>query len=524
MVYRLIVISILLLCTRHFALAAPGKLIVTESKDSFVKLGYEVHESVHLSGGSSKLTKRSEILENRKKYEERLLRREDRKMYYSNTTSEVVIKNHLSIAYMVDIELGVPRQSLNVQLDTGSSDLWVYSSLNPFCSTVNCLENGVYDSQYSNTSNFTGELFNIDYQDTTFATGSVYRDALTVGDYSLDNFQFGVANDSNSSSMVFGIGLKSLESFSEEYDNFPLRLHEDGYIERPVYSLYLNNVNATSGVFLAGAVDTSKFEGQLSVCPLVNLGGTAPSAFYITSNGFNITNSTTSETEFELAIARHPLIFDAGSSELYLPDPVFASLGTAFTGISFIEGLNQYVAECSILNRYSLLMDICGSKYDIPLGFLGMRISQLEELHLLNLDSSNKFLRTGDYCALQIAASGSNAIQVGDSLMRYFYVYFDVEKMLVGVAKATFDALDSETIVPVTGDLPTSAITAPLSKETYAGSLSTPALSDGSEKGPSKSAPSGKKGLTSSSSTVIVPRHSLLMTFCSLICVLFLFC
>lgn len=51
--------------------------------------------------------------------------------------------------YMIDILLGSPTQKVSLQLDTGSSDLWVMGAGNPYC-----IQTGIDDGTYNSTNEF----------------------------------------------------------------------------------------------------------------------------------------------------------------------------------------------------------------------------------------------------------------------------------------------------------------------------------------------------------------------------------
>ena len=99
------------------------------------------------------------------------------------------------------------------------------------------------------------------------------------GGLDLSGLSFAVANKSNSTVGVLGIGLPMLEvtysgkvavadKRSYQYDNFPLFLKRSGAIDATAYSLFLNDETQTSGSVLFGAVDHSKYLGQLYTCLL----------------------------------------------------------------------------------------------------------------------------------------------------------------------------------------------------------------------------------------------------------------
>lgn len=101
--------------------------------------------------------------------------------------------------YLTPVDFGTPPQRLNLQLDTGSGDLWVYGPNLP----PNEIRNQTfYDPSKSSTSSiYPGETWDIQYGSSTKgdrANGSVYWDSVSINALTVANISFGVAEHVNS--------------------------------------------------------------------------------------------------------------------------------------------------------------------------------------------------------------------------------------------------------------------------------------------------------------------------------------
>jgi len=73
---------------------------------------------------------------------------------------EVPVKDYMNTQYFVEVKLGTPAQTFTVVPDTGSSNLWVYSST---CKSVICWYHGTFDGSKSSTYKKKGTPFEISY-------------------------------------------------------------------------------------------------------------------------------------------------------------------------------------------------------------------------------------------------------------------------------------------------------------------------------------------------------------------------
>ena len=81
------------------------------------------------------------------------------------------------------VTIGTPGQALSLQIDTGSSDIWVEVTGSQLCQSRGdpCGASGTYDNTSSTTYHYLNSLFNIQYADGSQA----------AGDYATESFQIG---------------------------------------------------------------------------------------------------------------------------------------------------------------------------------------------------------------------------------------------------------------------------------------------------------------------------------------------
>lgn len=104
------------------------------------------------------------------------------------------------------------------------------------------------------------------------AAGDYVTDTFSIGGTTLDKLQFGIGFTSSSSEGILGIGYQINEvqvgrAGKAAYNNLPAQLVADGAIQSSAFSLWLNDLSASTGSILFGGVDTSKYHGSLETLP-----------------------------------------------------------------------------------------------------------------------------------------------------------------------------------------------------------------------------------------------------------------
>ncbi|CAI4046144.1 hypothetical protein SKDZ_12G1690 [Saccharomyces kudriavzevii ZP591] len=352
----------------------------------------------------------------------------------SNGHEKFVLANEQSF-YSVELAIGTPSQSLTVLLDTGSADLWVPSKGNPYCGSVmDCDQYGVFDKTKSSTFKANkSSPFYAAYGDGTFAQGAFGQDRLKYNGLDLSGLSFAVANESNSTFGVLGIGLPALEvtysgkvavvdKKSYDYDNFPLFLKRSGAIDATAYSLFLNDESQSSGSILFGAVDHSKYEGRLYTVPLVNLyrsqGYQHPVAFDVTLHGIGLQTDRHNTT---LTATKIPALLDSGTTLTYLPSQAVALLAKSLNA-TYSKALGYYEYACpSSDNDTSVAFDFGGFHINAPVSDFTMQTS------------------VGGTCVLAVVPQAGNATAIlGDSFLRNAYVVYDLDNYEVSLAQAKY--------------------------------------------------------------------------------------
>ena len=241
--------------------------------------------------------------------------------------------------------------------------------------------------------------------------------------------EFGVGSAATSTEGVMGIGLASNEAILQypgisSYPNLVDRMVSLNLIQSRTYSLYLDDMDASTGVVLFGGVDTEKFTGTLSTFPInVDTTGTA-SAFVITLTGFSLsppgggTHGIGSSSQYPLNV-----LLDSGSTYMSLPQNIVSGLAKAM-GAAYSRQLGGYILpNC----------DQQFSKGTLNFFFSGVQISIPYDEFIVNPTASDgtpfMYNDGSPACMLGVlstSSSSANIAVLGDTFLRSAYIVYDL--------------------------------------------------------------------------------------------------
>ena len=290
----------------------------------------------------------------------------------------------------------------------------------------------------STSGAFVNSDFNISYADGSGASGNYVKDTLSIGRQSLDAFQFGVGYVSSSYQGVLGVGYSANEASvqyigSQPYNNLPLAMVDAGLIATPAYSLWLNDLEASTGVILFGGVDTEKYDGDLSTLPILPEADGSHAEFLITLTGVRVSPNGGSATSISNALPAAVLL-DSGSTFSYLPNdlitPIYESLGAQYDS-------SQGAAYVTC--------DVSGT-LEFTFSEPTISVNIQDELLFPASDQQGNPLQTSDgtqVCLLGLAPSGGSISVLGDTFLRSAYVVYDLQNNEISLAQTTFNATRS---------------------------------------------------------------------------------
>ncbi|EER35961.1 hypothetical protein CTRG_00700 [Candida tropicalis MYA-3404] len=329
------------------------------------------------------------------------------------------------VTYSANITVGSNSQKQNVIVDTGSSDLWVVDS-SANCqeksgySSDYCFSGGTYDPSSSSTIQELGKSFNIRYGDGSSSSGTWVKDTVGINGAIILNQQFGDVNSTSVSQGILGIGLDTNESTDTIYENFPINLKEQGFINTNAYSLYLNAPSATSGTIIFGGIDHAKYTGSLTTLPL-----TSNREFTIQTNSATVGTSTID--------INTGLLLDSGTTLTYLPQSVVDSIANAIGGdITYNRPIGAYIWSCNRNGKVTynfpqgLNIDIPYSDLAVPLYYSNGAVA--------------------GFCALGILY-GENFNILGDNFLRHAYVVYNLDALTISLAPVVYTSDSNVTIV-----------------------------------------------------------------------------
>ncbi|POR32849.1 Elongation factor G, mitochondrial [Tolypocladium paradoxum] len=379
------------------------------------------------------------------------LRRRDGSSFNSSLTNDIQRGG-----YFTTVHVGSSGQELSLQLDTGSSDVWVPSNNAATCRNKadgGC-PLGSFDSSKSSTFDDFGQgLFDILYQDNSSSKGDYFGDRFQIGTASLDNLTMGLGLETSIPYGLIGVGYvnneASISTTRATYPNLPVALEHAGLIKTVAYSLWLNDLSASTGSILFGGIDTEKYVGQLTKLPvLLNKRVNNDTAFAVSMYSLEAASPSGSDTltSSDLPI---PVVLDSGTSLTYLPQDM-ASQAWQEVGAVWDSDAQAPLLPCSFANH-------AGHFSFVFTGPQGPRINvTMDELVLALTNGPAPTFTSGPYrgktvCEFGIQNQTGPPFLLGDTFLRSAYVVYDLVNNEIGIAATDFNSTKSN-VVPFASD------------------------------------------------------------------------
>lgn len=301
------------------------------------------------------------------------------------------------------------------------------------------------------------------------------NDVLTIGGMTIANLTMGLVNETSNYigqdtyMGVLGIGYNDGSS-----DNLPDRLLQQGLINTTAYSIWVDDDTAASGNLLFGAIDTTKFTGNLTrlrssysyvdlMVQVVGINATTtnsdgPLAITVPADQESSSGATATETAGDsylfTAIFSPPDTLTTVPSDVaaqiwevagayYHAELALALIGCAAAGdtsTNFTVQLGGQGADGPIITARMADLVIPASEYNVS----------AEVAYYLDLGDEDDVCLFGiqNASAMGYSDSYSSQFNLGSTLLRRTYSVFDLANSEVAVAPVVFGASATSDIVP----------------------------------------------------------------------------
>jgi len=171
------------------------------------------------------------------------------------------------VIYYGEVSLGTPGETLQVILDTGSADLWVFGGQCHNCPAgINKYHHGA-----SSTYHPDGTAFAIQYADGDSVQGSLSKDVLGWGGFQVQEQYFAEIISAQGFSIVCvedGLLGMAFDDLANSKKTTPFHmLVQSGQLSAPVFGFFLTH-EGMGGELTLGGTDQAHYQGELAWVPL----------------------------------------------------------------------------------------------------------------------------------------------------------------------------------------------------------------------------------------------------------------
>nr|AAB07619.1 aspergillopepsin F [Aspergillus fumigatus] len=320
----------------------------------------------------------------------------------ASSGSAVTTPEQYDSEYLTPVKVG--GTTLNLDFDTGSADLWVFSSE---LSASQSSGHAIYKPS-ANAQKLNGYTWKIQYGDGSSASGDGYKDTVTVGGVTAQSQAVEAASHISSQFVqdkdndgLLGLAFSSINTVSpSDYFLYTVK----SQLDSPLFAVTLKY--HAPGTYDFGYIDNSKFQGELTYTDVDSSQG----FWMFTADGYGVGNGAPNTNSISG-------IADTGTTLLLLDDSVVADYYRQVSGAKNSNQYGGYVFPCST-KLPSFTTVIGGYNAVVPGEYINYAPS-LTQLYLLRRHQSN---------------SGLGFSIFGDIFLKSQYVVFDSQGPRLGFA------------------------------------------------------------------------------------------
>jgi len=306
-------------------------------------------------------------------------------------------------AWITPVSIGTPAQVINLDFDTGSSDLWVYGTQTDATMSTGHTK---YAPAKSKTAVLkAGYAWAIGYADGSSCYGTVYNDVVNIGGASFASQAVEVATNV-SATFTARTGVDGLLGLAFSPINQIRPVAQKTFFENvkssltlPVFTVDLKHGQA--GTYNFGKVNTSLYSGSIGYANVDSSRG----FWSFNTTGYSVGTGATVKTPMVGAIA------DTGTTLSFFPTALVNAYYAAVAGSYYYASYGSWIFPCSSASTMpSFNFVVAGVTIAIPGRYI----------NYANLDSTN----TWCYGGIQDSASIGEVI-LGDIALKSAFVVFE---------------------------------------------------------------------------------------------------
>ncbi|KAK7430952.1 hypothetical protein QQZ08_002481 [Neonectria magnoliae] len=255
----------------------------------------------------------------------------------NDTGSATTLPVENDAEWLTPVEIGTPPKTFQMDFDTGSSDLWVYS---PQAAAAGGQTQ--YVAADSTTSQeLTGASFEIQYGDQSAAAGHVVMDKVSIGGLAVNAQAVEVADEVTDSFAerqnldgLVGLAFGSINTVQPQQQN---TFFGSANAEKGIGLFTADLQQDAPGTYNFGFINQSAFTGDITYTDVDSTAG----FWNFTSSGFSVGNSNTS-------LSQTPItgIANTGTTLLLLPGDVNKAYYSQVQGAQLDETAGGFVFPC----------------------------------------------------------------------------------------------------------------------------------------------------------------------------------